>query len=346
MRHTSAPEPSRGGFVMFFVLLMLFAISVTGVTGYLVVNSEFSMSNHAREGAEVISIAHGGMQRFLAEQTGVVGDSVVYTIGLGIAIVTSRKLMEEDSLNHLYYLRSEGTLNDIRTPGAPVARRVVGAFAWHRLNPLPHRAAVIISSHEIDADDGGGGDVDGDNHSWSGQCPGWAADDITGAIAEGHVEGDVDGTPDYETRDWVLTDMADSLNIRWDVLQDPDFEIELDVTAPPNFGAMPLDSFPLVRYQGNLAPGSSWSGRGVLVVTGMFDPTSSFNWDGIVLAGSTDDIIQGRIAGMLFGGFDGPNPYDEVDVLMDIDYNPCYVYAANRALSYLELVDHTIFDVY
>ncbi len=103
MKHASAPETSRGGFVIFFVLLMLFAISITAVTGYMVVNSEFSLSNHAKEGAEVISIAHGGMQQFLAEQTGAVGDSVVYSIGLGDAIVTSRKLMEQDSLNHLYY---------------------------------------------------------------------------------------------------------------------------------------------------------------------------------------------------------------------------------------------------
>ncbi len=343
MRHTSAPEPSRGGFVMFFVLLMLFAISVTGVTGYLIVNSEFSMSNHAREGAEVISIAHGGMQQFLATQHGVVGDSVVYTIGLGVAIVTSRKLMEEDSFNHLYYLRSEGTLNDIRTPGAPVARRVVGAFAWHRLNPLPHRAAVITSAEEIDATDGG--EIDGDDHSSSSECSGGGTTDITGSIAEGHSSGDVDGDPDDEHRAWVLTDMADSLNLRWDVLQDPGFPFEFD-GSPPDFASLPSDSFPLVRYQGNLAPGSSWSGRGVLVITGMFDPTPSFHWHGIVLSGSIDDIIQGDIDGMLVGGLDGPNPYDEVDILMDIEYHSCDVYAANRALSYLELVDHSIFDVY
>ncbi len=304
MKHTSAPEPSRGGFVLFFVLLMLFAVSMAAVTGYLAVTSEFSMSNHAKEGAEAVSIAHGGMQQFLAGQTGVVGDSIVYSIGLGDAIVTSRKLMEEDSLNHLYYLRSEGTLNDIKTPGAPVARRVVGAFAWHRRSPLPHRASVIISADEIDARDG---DVDGDNHSWSGQCPGWASADITGAIAERRVRGDVDGTPDEEELDWVFTDMADSLNLRWDILQNPSFPFEFD-GSPPNFASLPSDSFPLVRYQGNLAPGSSWSGRGVLVVTGMFDPGPSFHWHGIVLSGSVDDIIQGRIAGILFGGIDGPNP--------------------------------------
>jgi hypothetical protein len=63
-------------------------------------------------------------------------------------------------------------------------------------------------------------------------------------------------------------------------------------------------------------------------------------------AGSTADIIEGHNEGMLLGGLDGPNPYLNVDVQMDIDYNSCYAYSANRALSYLELVDHSIFDVY
>ncbi len=66
MRHASESGTSRGGFVIFFVVLMLFAISITAVTGYLIVDSEFSLSNHAKEGAEVISVAHGGMQQFLA----------------------------------------------------------------------------------------------------------------------------------------------------------------------------------------------------------------------------------------------------------------------------------------
>ena len=346
MRQASASGASGGGFVMISVLLMLFAISISAVTGYMAVSSEFSMSNHAKEGAEVVAVAHGGMQQFLAEQTGGVGDSIVYSIGLGIAIVTSRKLMAKDSLNHLYYLRSEGTLNDVRVPGAPIARRVVGAFAWHRLNPLAHRAAVIISAVEIDANDPLGGEIDGDDESLPTDCSGGGTAGITGGIAKDRVIGNVGGNPQREMLEWVVSeDMADSLSLRWDVLQDPGFAFEFD-GSPPNFASLPSDSFPLVRYQGNLAPGSSWSGRGVLVVTGMFNPTSSFYWRGIVLAGSTDDGLDGRIDAMLFGGLDGPNPYSDVEVRMDIDYNACNVYAANRALSYLELVDNTIFEAY
>ena len=343
VRYTSASGESPGGFVMISVLLMLFAISISAVTGYLVVSSEFSMSNHAKEGAEVIAVAHGGMQQFLAEQTGGVGDSVVYPIGLGIAIVTSRKLMEKDSLNHLYYLRSEGTLNDIRIPAAPIARRVVGAFAWHRLSPMAHRAVVIMSADEIGTSSGG--EIDGDDQSLPTDCPGGGTAGITGAIAKDRITGNVDGNPRDELREWVVTDMADSLGLRWDVLQDPSFAFEFD-GSPPNFASLPSDSFPLVRYQGDLWPGSSWSGRGVLVITGRFDSQSGFSWNGIVLAGSTDDGLDGRIDGMLISGLDGPNSYSIIDVRMDIKYNACNVYAANRALSYLELVDNTIFEAY
>ena len=347
MRPASESATSRGGFVIFFVVLMLFAISITAVTGYLVVDSEFSLSNHAKEGAEVISVAHGGMQRFLADQTGGVGDSVVYEIGLGIAIVTSRKLMEKDSLNHLYYLRSEGTLNDIRTPGAPVARRVVGAFAWHRLSPMVHRAALIVSADDIDTSSGG--EVDGDDDSLPTDCQGGGTAGITGGIAKDRVRGNVDGNPRNEIRDWVVSDMADSLRIRWDVLQDPSFPFEFDFESgdsPPNFSSLPADSFPIVRFQGDLAPASSWSGRGLLVITGEFNSRSGFDWKGIVLAGSTDDGLDGDVEGMMVLGLDGPNPYSDIDVRMDVEYNACYVYAANRTLSYLELVDNTIFEAY
>ena len=343
MRHESESGTSRGGFVILFVLLMLFAISITAVTGYLVVNSEFSMSNHAKEGAEVISVAHGGMQRFLADPMGEVGNSVVYEIGLGIAIVTSRKLMEKDPFNHLYYLRSEGTLNDIRTPGAPVARRVVGAFAWHRLSPIVHRAAMIVSADEIATSSGG--EIDGDDDSLPAHCPGGGTAGITGGIAKERVLGNVDGNPQEEYRDWVLSDLADSLGIRWDVLQDPSFPFEFD-GSPPNFASLPADSFPMVRYQGDLAPQSSWSGRGLLVITGEFNSRSGFVWKGIVLAGSTDDGLDGDVEGMLVLGLDGPNPYSEIDVRMDVEYNACYVYAASLGLSYLELVDNTIFEAY
>jgi hypothetical protein len=90
--------------------------------------------------------------------------------------------------------------------------------------------------------------------------------------------------------------------------------------------------------------GAGWSGRGVLIVDGVFDPYSSFNWDGIVIARHVDDVIQGDIDGMLIAGIDEPNMYSTVDMRTDVNYHSCFVYAANESLSYLELLPNTIFE--
>ena len=114
----------------------------------------------------------------------------------------------------------------------------------------------------------------------------------------------------------------------------------------PNFGVLPADSFPVVRINGSQYFDGSWSGRGVLLVAGQFDANSSFSWDGIVLAGWVDDVIRGDIDGMLVGGFSATQPYDEVDSDGNIRYHSCNVSRANASLSYLELAQNTVFEVW
>ena len=332
----------RGGFVLALVVFMLFAISVTGMTGYLIVASEFELSKHAGQGAEALSVARAGLERFVAEQLGVVDDSATYALGNGIVVVTSRKVFEQDSVTDLYYVRAEGTVADIFSPNAP-ARRVVGGHAIHHRRPLPHHAAVMIGANRIDVDDGG--EAHGQDYDDAGDCPGGGASTITGAIATLLVtednNSDVQGNPQWETWSGGWSAMRDSIRIRWDVLTDPNFPVEFENTLP-NYGSIPSDSFPVVRYTGWV--GAGWSGRGVLIVDGVFDPYSSFNWDGIVIAKHVDDVIQGDIDGMLIAGIDGPNMYSTVDMLADVNYHSCFVYAANESLSYLELLPNTIFE--
>jgi hypothetical protein len=59
-----------------------------------------------------------------------------------------------------------------------------------------------------------------------------------------------------------------------------------------------------------------------------------------------DDIHEGQIRGMLVGGLDGTNPYPTVYWRGTINYYSCNVYGANESLSYLELIDNTLFEVY
>jgi hypothetical protein len=305
------------------------------------------MARFAGEGSEAETVARAGLHRFIAEQLGVVGDSVGYAIGGGVALITSRKVAEVDSLNHLYYIRSEGTVTDVLTPGTP-ARRVIGAYAYHRKRPLKHLGAMVVAA-EGGWSQNSGADVDGDDHNGVGDCPGGGAASIPGIIAQtsaGSLSGgDLDGSPASQTWSGGFPEVYDSVALRWDILSDPGFPVDFDGVAP-DFGSLPADSFPVVRVSGYFNPGSSWSGRGLLIVDGEFDARSSFVWDGIVLAGSVDDIHEGHIRGMLIAGLDGPNSYSNVYWRGTIRYYSCNVYAANESLSYLELIESTEFEAY
>ena len=202
----------------------------------------------------------------------------------------------------------------------------------------------MIAASTLTVDNGGQANgVDLNNGT---DCPGGGANDITGGIATFTVnEGagnPVQGNPDFETWGGGWSAMLDSIGLRWDVLTDPDFPFEFQ-NSLPSFGSIPADSFPIIRYTGWV--GAGFSGRGVLIVDGVFDPWSSFSWDGIVIAQHVDDIVQGQIDGMLIAGLNGPNMYATVDFRMDTRYSSCNVYAANETLSYLELMPNTIHEV-
>lgn len=331
-----------GGFVVAFVVFMLFAISVAGATGYALVSSEFTLARYSGDGTEALTVARAGLERYVAEQLGTLNDTASYALGGGVAVVTARRVADEDSVTALYYVRSEGTVEDIFSPNTP-ARRVVGGYAIYRQRPLPHHAAVIIGADVVRAESGG--EAHGQDYDDPSDCVGGGASTITGAIARVSVTeengDDIQGNP--QSRIWAggWSAIRDSISIRWDVLSDPNFPVDFENTLP-NFGALPADSFPVVRYTGWV--NASWSGRGVLIIDGVFDPTSSFSWDGIVLARHADDYVQGEIDGMLIAGLEGPNMYSTVRLHTDVNYHSCYVYAANESLSYLELIPSSIHE--
>jgi hypothetical protein len=330
----------RGGFVLALVVFMLFAISVAAATGYTLVSSEFGLSRHSSDGAEALTVARAGLERYVAESLGTLADTSSYALGSGVATVTSRKLFEQDSLTHVYYIRSEGTVDDVLTPNTP-ARRVVGAYATYHMRPIPQHGAVMIGTNTIRVQNGGS--IDAEDRDVAGDCPGGGASTLTGAIAGISVTGtsDIDGNPDSEIWSGGWSAIQDSIAIRWDILSDPDFPVEFENTWP-NYGSLPSDSFPVVRYTGWMY--ASGTGRGVLIVDGVFDPTSSFRWYGIVLARDVDDYIEGHIDGLLIGGLGDANMYTTVEHRMDLHYHSCEVYGANESLSYLELMPNTIHE--
>ena len=337
----------EGGFVLGLVVFLLFAIGVAGAAGYQMVSSALEMSTQARDGQKALVVARAGLQRFLGEQIGVVGDSVSYAIGDGIATVTTRKVLEQDSLNHLYFIRSEGNVADPRAPLDP-ATRVVGTYAWHRISPLPHLGAMVSTEREVRFYRSSTR-VDGNDQATTADCPGGGTAGVAGVATAGRIRTSsgarVRGNPPVDNSYPMGQNVVDALNIRWDILSDPNFPVEFE-GSPPNFAALPPDSFPIVRYNGNLTAHWYWSGRGVLIVTGRFRPGFALRWDGIILAGELDRVsswYSPRIEGMLIAGING-QPNERV-YSGRYYYHSCNVYKANRALSYLEVVPGAVFEV-
>lgn len=337
----------RGGFVLAVVIFLLFAIGVAAATGYQVVSTAFVLSGDARQGQEALATARGGLRRFFAEQIGMVGDSVSYAVGSGVALVTSRKLYELDTLNHMYYVVSEGRILDMTAPENP-ARRIVGAYAWHRISPVSHRGTIMLLRGDLELRDDV--QIDGLDRSGPSDCSGGGTAGVPGAatVATVTVDGnaDLDGNPPSVTFYSSYGEMYDTIGLRWDVLRDPAFPVEFEGAMMPPWSSLPPDSFPIWRIDGDVTLTSGLSGRGALIVTGQLGLGDDFRWEGIILAGSIADVDEGtrpHIDGMLIGGLDGTQTRLR---LRDgrFHYESCHVYSANRSLSHLERVPTALFE--
>ncbi len=336
-----------GGFALPLVVFLLFAVTTAGAASYLMVQAEFSAVTLSGDNEAALAIARGGIQRFVAEQQGEPDDTVEYALGNGIVTVTATKMAEEDSTTHLYYIRAEAEIENPGRPGAPT-RRVVGAYGKHNLSPVKHKAAWLMAVPSVyvfhDTD------VDGTDDATVGECPSATGGAVTGVIATSYIyaehAGHIVGSPAsqlYSSIDAV----KDSSGIRWDVLSDPSYPVEHDGVWP-SFGSIPSDSFPVIRRVGSLGVSSAASGRGVLIVTGTLYMWSGFEWDGIILAGDLYPTVDQdvTIKGMVVGGLNGATSLYYAAYKGKFDYHSCNVANASRSLSYFELVDNSMFEVW
>lgn len=339
----------RSGFVLGLVVLMLFAIAVAGAAGFQLVSTEFTLAVQGRDGQKALVVARAGLSRFLGEQIGAVGDSISYAIGDGIATVTTRKVLEQDSLNHLYYVRSEGTVSDLFSTDP--AARVVGTYAWHRIAPIPLKAMILMTDSNFEIRDNAV--VSGLDQATTSDCSGGGTVGVYGVGTGGTVRtrsgGQYYGYPGPEDESYNnFAQVYDTMNIRWDILTDPNFPVDFN-NSSPYWPSLPSDSFPLVRYTGNQTL-YGWSGpsggQGVLIVTGELTPSWAFSWDGIILAGSLGGNASYHhpyVRGMVLAGMAGNQSNEDLRSGSFL-YHSCFAYAANRSLSYLEVVDNTVFE--
>ena len=340
-----ARTDTRAGFALALVVLLLFAIAVAGATGYQIVHGEWSMAVQSSEGQTSLSLARAGLQRYIAEQVGVFADTVTYSLNGGDAVVAARKIADVDDYSSLYLLSAEGVYSDPSTTQSP-ARRTVYQYAVHKETPVDWLSAITQSSGSLTVQSGA--TIAGIDISTVLECPDGAGPSVIGitrgADAVSFDPGDVSGSADLVSLGPHAT-VLDTLDLSWSTLMSPTFPVDFeDVWA----SAIPVDSFPVVRFNASLI-GYGWtSGKGVLIVNGSFQPQWGFTWDGIILAAHFDPMSVGTsferefiVRGAVFSGLDGLGSATFFNSDGRIDYHRCNVIESARSLGHFRAIGNT-----
>ncbi len=339
----------EGGFALAVVMVLLFAIGVAAATSYQTVRTEASMSLSAKQGSEALAAARAGLERFLAEQRHALPVERTYTFGDARAVVTPRLIRATPYWKQRYLIKSVGTFVDPRIPGH-AAERIVYQMVDHHRSPVSVRGALMSPSTSVDLQ-GSLVTVSGADGATSSDCSEAPAASIAGVVAGGSV-GVLDGanvtgspaTVSYPGSEATL----DSLGLDWDVMTDSNFPVEHDGSWP-DFGSIPSDSFPAVRYWGDFYGYYYMSGRGVLIVTGDLRFYDGFEWDGIILANDMLNVTDDRnfdVQGLVVPGMDGVG--EAFDYRWDgtIRYHSCNVLEAGKFLAHLEPVEGTWWEAF
>lgn len=344
----------RRGFVLAVVVFLLFAVGMASTVAFNLVQMEWHMAAGGREALEASALARSGLERYVAERIGIpVEDS--YAIGGARVTVTPQRVRRIDDRTELWYLEARASVADPRYPDDP-AVRTAGMMARLHTQPVSRVAAVVASAPAVRVESSWGffgGVIAGYDQSTPGGCASGGSEDVAAVLSRdtavfvesGSTVVGVPGQLQVGTHDAV----ADLAGVRWDVLSDPSFPVAHDGSMPP-WWTMAADSFPVVRHDGDLRADWSWSGRGVLIVTGAFQPYWGFWWEGIILAGSFDDrypFTPLELRGMLVTGLNGSGEASvDFKGFTDIRYHSCNVASANRALAYLEPLENASWEAW
>ena len=256
-------------------------------------------------------------------------------------MITARLVSEIDDFETLYLLGSQGVYTDPTFTGS-AARRTVYQYAIKREVAMNHVAMMTQVTGDLYVEDDA--HIDGNEEAGAG-CP-QASVDITALImGSGSVTvqaGDdpIDG-PNPEIVSLGTSAAAlNAIGIDWAILTDPAFPVDYENTWPSC--ALPVDSFTVTRFNGNLSSSPPCNRPGVLIVTGSFTGAAGLQWDGILLAGHIATTTNNyRIDGLVVGGLDGNGTFTRLDDDTHIDYHRCYAFEAGKRLSHFEPVGST-----
>jgi hypothetical protein len=358
-------DPSRGGFALLVVVLLLFAVGVAAAAAYQVVNLEHQRSGFSSDSDRAHLIAEAGLNRLMGDRTTVAAvltgaiDTVAYDIEGGDAFVTARRAFAFPGgtwWEERYRIHSTGRLVDPRFFDAPAIRE--GArFARMPAPPLHVLAPFVTTADSVEVVPGPPGP--GFNLVRNDGAPASGPDSCfrsqSGSSPPYHVVAGVDVSAPAGMSYYTPGDVLVALGAPdWGVLATT-FPVDCDTAPGPGaagcgFGT---DDFVVYRHFGDLAAGAGQSGSGVLIVTGRisFSGPGPFQWDGIVLAGGIESIVDppppAGIRGMLVAGFSPADTPSKVRLERGtFQFHSCNVADAGRALGILNPEPLTFWSAY
>ena len=279
----SIPRRDAGGFALAMVVFLLFAVVIAGLTSYQVVSVEATLASGYEDTGVARTIANGGLNRYVAVRVGEPSPDT-FLIGRGSVTVTPPKLADLNDSTELYLLEAVGTVTDPRYPSSP-ATRIVRQYAY--LNTMPLRAVAALIAMENTVDLSEPFQVSGNDIAETGDCVGvpgarFSTRGIagTGTAGVGTTQATASSntvSPDRYQVGATSAAVVAAAEVRWSAIKDPLFNIGIYDGVMPNFAAIPADSFPVIRMNGDYT--LNQAGRGALIVTGFFYHEEDMDWD-------------------------------------------------------------------
>jgi len=352
--------PTRGGFALPTVMLLLLCMTLGVVTAFARVSGEARVVDNLRAETAAFAIAEAGLQRYLARGLTTPADTTMVLPGGTARVRTSLVRTIATSDTALYLVRSDGVV----AGGAkiPQGRRTVAQYAYHI------RARVRVKATWTSM---GGLNKAGSSGVISG-ADACTNDSVAGAYVpnDSYTYSGGEGTPlkgaPALLEAGTVAEQATDIKIDWSGITNPAMtagHIDVVVCYPgtPGYDGRwgPCSAFPTKSAFNNndywptiLINGSSTlprNGQGMLIVTGNLTLGGNDNWRGIVMVGNQiTDNGSGKISGAVFTGMNALTgatvDASNANGTKDYTFNSCMVARAATRQSQFQQIPNAWLD--
>lgn len=310
------------GSALVLVLLLVVLLTITVAAGFARSSSEQRTTADMEAQTGALMVAQSGLERFLVQMTSLPSTfpaSQSFVLHGGTADVTLHRYHLSAGAGDptIYAIRSKGRYTRARrydTRASVAERSVAQMLEWQTATiDVDAAFASLSGAHKT----GSSGTVSGvDQCGAAPAMPGLAVPNGTASQSGGggspgtYIDGSPDNAPSYlgtpgpsgTARHEVAIDWA---SIMSGAMLSPDYLVNRTVT--PVTGAIPTaasayTNWPVLRINGSLGNGDTFTGKGVLIVTGDADLTN-ITWRGVVLVGGVTSVAgSAHVYGTLITG--------------------------------------------